>query len=67
MNVMMSVRLRLIFVFGFVTVFADNYYVKLSSDAPAMQDVEVTFQADLFDENGGRPEEQELLWVSIRP
>lgn len=52
-------RLVSVGVFGFA-----DYYLKLSSTAPAIEEVNVTFYADLFENGGKRPYNETYTWVS---
>lgn len=51
------------FVAAVIYCYAD-YYIKLSSTAPAIEGVNVTFYADLFQTNGVRPQNETYSWVS---
>lgn len=42
----------------------ENYYLKLRSTAPAIEEVNVTFYADLYQSGGAIPENDTYLWVS---
>lgn len=42
----------------------EDYNLKLSSTAPAIEEVNVTFYADLYDKNGKRPKNETYTWVS---
>lgn len=41
-----------------------EYYLELSSTAPAIEEVNVTFYADLYDKDGKRPSNETYAWVS---
>lgn len=54
-----SSRLVSVVVFGYA-----DYYLKISSTAPAIEGVNVTIYADLYVKDGKRPPNETFLWVS---
>lgn len=49
--------------FAVVYCLGPEYYLKLSSTAPAIAGVNVTFYADLLKSDGTKPNNEDLIWV----
>lgn len=54
----------LYFLLSFAVVYCAEYYLKLSSSAPAIEGVNVTLYADVYKSDGSRPKNETFSWVS---